>query len=156
MACQKSELKRDCTARPGRTRVRLEASSPMMRIEEHKALIRRLVHEGVNSRNPDVLDQIATGQFARIARRWVSPFESAFPDFRMEIVDLIAEGDTVVAHFKCSGTHEGEWLGVAATGRRFENVDEIYIFCVKDGKLSSAIGVEDNLTRMRQLGLQPS
>jgi predicted ester cyclase len=58
-----------------------------------------------------------------------------------------------VAHFKCSGTHRGEWLGVSATGRRFEQVNEIYIFTVRDGKLVSAIGVEDNLTRMRQLGI---
>jgi predicted ester cyclase len=125
-------------------------------VEENKALVRRLVDEGVNRRDPGVLDQVAEGQFARVARRWVSPFESSFPDFRMEIVGLIAEGDTVVAHFRCSGTHEGEWLGVAPTGRRFENVDEIYIFRVKDGRLISAIGVEDNLTRMRQLGLQPA
>lgn len=124
--------------------------------EQNKALVRRLVDEGVNQRNPDALDQVANGPFARIASRWVSPFQSAFPDFRMEIVDLIAEGDKVVAHFKCSGTHEGEWLGVSATGRRFENVDEIYIFEVKDGKLSSATGVEDNLNRMRQLGLRPA
>lgn len=41
-----------------------------------------------------------------------------------------------------------------ATGRRFEDVDEIYVFHVRDGKLSSAIGVEDNLTRMRQLGIR--
>lgn len=47
-------------------------------------------------------------------------------------------------------------MEVAPTDRRFENVDETYIFRVKDGKLSSAIGVEGNLTRMRQLGLQPS
>lgn len=127
-----------------------------MSVEENKTLVRRLVHEGVNQRNPDVLDQVAEGQFARVARRWVSPFQSAFPDFRMEIVDLIAVGDTVVAHFGCSGTHQGEWLGVAPTGRRFENVDEINIFRVKDGKLGSALGVEDNLTRMRQLGLLPS
>jgi predicted ester cyclase len=72
----------------------------------------------------------------------------------MEIVDLIAEGDTVVAHFRCSGTHRGEWLGIPPTGRRFERVDEIYIFRVNDGKLVAALGVEDNLTRMRQLGLE--
>ena len=88
---------------------------------------------------------------AEIAKRWVSPFQSAFPDFEMEIVDLIAEGEKVVAHFKCSGTHLGEWLGVPATGRRFENVDEIYIFGVRDGRLVSALGVEDNPTRLRQL-----
>jgi predicted ester cyclase len=53
----------------------------------------------------------------------------------MEIVELIAEGEKVVAHFKCSGTHRAEWLGVAATGRRFDGVDEIYIFDVRDGRL---------------------
>ena len=41
-------------------------------------------------------------------------------------------------------------------GRRFEGVDEIYIFRVRDGKLASAIGVEDNLSRMRQLGIRPT
>jgi predicted ester cyclase len=124
-------------------------------VEENKALVRRLV-QSVNERDAGELDEIAEGHFARLARRWVSPFESAFPDFHMEIVNLVGEGETVVAHFKCSGTHEGEWLGVAPTGRRFENVDEIYIFQVKDGKLSAAIGVEDNLTRIRQLGLRPA
>jgi predicted ester cyclase len=122
-------------------------------VDQNKALVRRLVREVVTERNPDALDELAEGQFARLARRWISPFQNAFPDFRMEIVDLIAEDDTVVAHFKCSGTHEGEWLGEPPTGRRFENVDEIYIFHVTKGKLSSAIGVEDNLARMRQLGV---
>jgi predicted ester cyclase len=88
-----------------------------------------------------------------VARRWVQPFQSAFPDFEMEIVDLVAECDKVVAHFRCSGTHRGEWLGVPPTGRRFERVDEIYIFEVQDGKLVSAVGVEDNVMRMRQLGI---
>ena len=118
-------------------------------------MVRRLVHEAVGRRNPDLLDELAAGDFAEAATRWVQPFQSAFPDFEMEIVDLIAEGDRVVAHFKCSGTHRGEWLSVPATGRRFEQVNEIYIFVVRDGKLVSAIGVEDNLTRMRQLGITP-
>jgi len=124
-------------------------------IEESKELVRRLVDEVVNRRSVDALDEIAQGDFARLARRWISPFESSFPDFRMEIVQLVAEGDTVVAHFRCSGTHRGEWLGVAPTGRRFEDVDEIYVYRVTDGKLSSALGVDDNLSRMRQLGMAP-
>jgi len=122
--------------------------------EDNKRLVRRLVEEALARHDPDVVDEIATGEFAQAAKRWVSPFRGAFPDFKMQIVELIAEGDTVVAHFRCSGTHRGEWLGVPATGRRFENVDEIYIFRVTDGKLSSATGVEDNLTRMRQLGIR--
>ncbi len=57
----------------------------------------------------------------------------------------------------CSGTQEGEWRGNPPTGRRFEDVDEVYVFRVQDGKLDSAIAVvEDNLTRMRQLGVVPS
>jgi len=86
----------------------------------------------------------------------VQPFQNAFPDFEMEIVELVAEGDKVVAHFRCSGTHRGEWLGIPPTRRRFQQVDEIYIFEVQDGKLVSAVGVEDNLTRMRQLGINPA
>jgi predicted ester cyclase len=121
----------------------------------HKELVRRLVEKGVRERDLDVLDEVAAGELAQAARRWVSPFQSAFPDFEMEIVELIAEGETVVAHFRCSGTHLGEWLGVPATGRRFENVDEIYIFRVQGGRLISAFGVEDNLSRLRQLRLTP-
>ena len=84
--------------------------------DENKQLVRRLVHEAVARRNADVLDELAAGEFARAAKAWVQPFQSAFPDFEMEIIDLIAEGDRVAAHFRCSGTHRGEWLGVPATG----------------------------------------
>lgn len=119
----------------------------------HKELVRRLVEEGVNVRRLDVLDEVAAGPFAEVARRWIAPFRGAFPDFRMEIVQLVEEGDTVVAHFRCSGTHLGEWLGLPPTGRRFEDVDEIYVFRVEDGRLVSAAGVEDNLSRLRQLGI---
>ena len=127
-----------------------------MTSDENKLLVRRLIDVAVAKHDVDAVDELAAGDFAAAAKRWVKPFQSAFPDFHMEIVDLIAEGDTVVGHFRCSGTHRGEWLGVPATGRRFENVDEIYIFRVRDGKLVSATGVEDNLTRLRQLGISPA
>jgi predicted ester cyclase len=124
-----------------------------MTAEQNKALIRRLVSEAVNPRNLDALQEIATGEFAVAARRWVAPFRDAFPDFTMQIADLVADSDTVAAHFRCSGTHLGEWMGHPPTGRRFADIDEIYIFRVRDGKLADAFGVEDNLARMRQLGL---
>jgi predicted ester cyclase len=123
-------------------------------LEANKQLVRRLVEEVVNQRNPEPLDELAEGALARLARRWISPFLRSFPDFRMEIVELVAENDAVVAHFRCSGTHRGEWLGVPPTGRRFEDVDEIYVFHVEGGKLASAVAVEDNLSRMRQLGIR--
>jgi predicted ester cyclase len=108
----------------------------------------------VNARDFDSLDEVATGQIAGDARRWVGPFRDSFPDFQMEVVDAIAEDDRVVGHFKCSGTHRGEWRGRPPTGRRFEGIDEIDGFRVEDGKLAEALAVvEDNLTRLQQLGL---
>ena len=122
-------------------------------IDDNKRLVHRLV-EIVNERDFDSIDEVATGQIAIEAKRWVGPFSESFPDFHMEVADVIAEDDKVVGYFKCSGTHQGEWRGNAPTGRRFEDVDEIYIFRVEDGKLASALAVvEDNLTRLKQLGL---
>lgn len=121
--------------------------------EDNKRLVERLV-QLVNEGALDSIDEVASGQVAAEARRWVGPFRESFPDFRMEVVDVISEADKVVGYFNCSGTHEGEWRGHPPTGRRFEAVDEVYIFRVQDGKLASALAVvEDNLTRLRQLGL---
>ncbi len=126
-----------------------------MTAEQNKLLVRRLVEEAVNPGNLQALDEVADGAFAQTARRWVGPFRACFPDFRMEIVDLVADSEKVAAHFRCSGTHLGEWMGHPPTGRRFQDVDEIYIFRVSGGKLAGAFGVEDNMRRMRQLGLSP-
>ena len=64
--------------------------------EHNKGLVRRLVEEAVGQGNVDVLDELAAGEFAQIAKRWVRPFRSAFPDFEMEIVELIGEREKVV------------------------------------------------------------
>jgi predicted ester cyclase len=110
--------------------------------------------DAVNERDYERVSEFAGGRIAEEAERWIGPFTESFPDFRMEVVDVIAEGDRVVGHFRCSGTHEGEWRGRPPTGRRFEGVDEIYVFTVRDGKLAEATAVvEDNLTRLQQLGL---
>lgn len=123
--------------------------------EQNKDLVQRLV-EIVNAGDLGGLEEVASGQIAEAARGWVGPFRESFPDFHMDVREVIAEGDKVVGYFRCSGTHRGEWRGIPPSGRRFEDVDEVYIFRVEHGKLSSAIAaVEDNLTRMRQLGIQP-
>jgi predicted ester cyclase len=123
--------------------------------EDNKALVRRLT-ELVNERDLDAVEEVAGGDIARAAKGWIGPFARSFPDFHMRIVDLIAEGDKVVAHFKCSGSHEADWRGHPPTGRRFEDVNEVYIFRVEDGKLVTATAVEDNLTRLQQLGIEPA
>jgi predicted ester cyclase len=71
----------------------------------------------------------------------------------MEVVELIAEGDQVVGRFTCSATHLGEWLGHPPTGRRFERVDEVSIFRIRDGRITQVWSLEDTLGRLKQLGL---
>lgn len=118
-----------------------------------KQLVRRLVTEVISRRRLQVLDEIYSPRLAPAARRWIGAFLGSFTDVEMRIVELLADGDRVAARFLCSGTHSGEWLGHAATGRRFSDIPEVYFFRVADGRITAAWGLEDTWTRLRQLGL---
>jgi predicted ester cyclase len=124
-----------------------------MVIEANKTVVRRLVAEVLNGGHLEVIDELYAPELVAAARRWIAPFRASFPDVYMEIVELIAEGDQVVGRFTCSATHLGEWLGQAPTGRRFERVDEVTIFRLRDGKIADAWSLEDTLGRLQQLGL---
>jgi steroid delta-isomerase-like uncharacterized protein len=119
-------------------------------MSDPKTLVRRLVDEVINAGDLDALDDIASPALARSVRRAFDQFRTAFPDWRQEIVELVAEADTVVARFRCTGTHEGTWHGLPATGRTMR-VDEVYFFRVKNDRLHRVWGLEDTRTRYRQL-----
>ncbi|SDK15584.1 ester cyclase [Streptomyces indicus] len=78
----------------------------------------------------------------------------AFPDIQVRIEDLIAEGDKVVARNTVTGTHLGEYRGLAPTGRSV-TYDEIFVFRFEDGRIAEAWGVVDVLGQLRQLGALP-
>jgi predicted ester cyclase len=122
--------------------------------KSNKAVVRRLIDEVLNAGQMNVIDELYAPALAPRAKRWIAPFRASFPDMQMTVIDLIAEGDTVVGHFTCSGTHTGEWRGHAPTGRRFEAVDEVYIFRFQEGRIVHAWGIEDTLGRLEQLGLR--
>ena len=122
-------------------------------IEANKAVVRRLVDEVLNGGHLEVIQELYAPELAAAAHRWIAPFRASFPDVRMELVELIGEGDAVVGRFTCSATHLGEWLGRAPTGRRFEQVDEVSIFRFHEGRIAQVWSLEDNLGRLRQLGL---
>jgi predicted ester cyclase len=121
--------------------------------EANKAVVRRLVDEVLNGGRLEVIDELYAPELAPAARGWIAPFRASFPDVHMEVVELIAEGDKVVGRFTCSATHLGTWLDQAPTGRRFERVDEVAIFRLRDGRIVHAWSLEDTLGRLRQLGL---
>ena len=122
-------------------------------IEHNKATVRRLVEEVLNGGRLEVIDELYAQELAPAARRWITPFRASFPDVHMEVVELIAEGDKVVGRFTCSATHLGEWLGHPPTGRRFEQVDEVSILRLRDGRITQVWTLEDTLGRLQQLGL---
>jgi predicted ester cyclase len=122
-------------------------------IEANKAVVRRLVDEVLNGGHLEVIQELYAPELAAAAHRWITPFRASFPDVRMELVELIGEGDAVVGRFKCSATHLGEWLGRAPTGRRFERVDEVSIFRFHEGRIAQVWSLEDDLGRLRQLGI---
>ena len=122
----------------------------------NKETVRRLVDDVLNGGRLDVIDELYAPELADAAREWIAPFLASFPDIRMDIIELIAEGDAVVGRFTCSATHTGTWLGHPPTGRRFDNIDEVSIYHVRDGRITRTWTLEDNLTRLQQLGLPPS
>ena len=122
-------------------------------LERNKDVVRRLIAEVLNAGRLDVVDELYAPTLAPRAKRWIAPFRASFPDVHMEVVELIAEEDKVVGRFTCSGTHLGAWRGHAPTGRRFEAIDEVYIFRFSDGRIVHAWGLEDTLGRLEQLGL---
>ena len=123
--------------------------------EENKAMVRRMV-EGINAGDIEAtVDKLFAPRAARRVKRLFTEFYTAFPDWREEIVELVAEGNTVAGRFRCSGTHRGEFLGESPTGKHME-VEEVFFLRVEDGKFVDFWALEDSLGRMRQLGLIPT
>jgi predicted ester cyclase len=120
-------------------------------VEANKALVARVVDEVINGGLLTVVDQLYAPEIAQAVKEWVAPFRAAFPDVRMETVALVGEGDSVVGQFRCSGTHTGQWMGRAPTGRRFTGVREVYWFTIRDSRIVEWWGLEDNDDRRRQL-----
>jgi predicted ester cyclase len=95
-----------------------------MPTEENKTVVRRMVDEVINEGNLDAADELFLPQLAAQAKQAFRSFRSAFPDWREDILELVAEGNRVVGRFRCTGTHQGIFMGLPATGKRME-VDDI-------------------------------
>ncbi|MFE9496632.1 ester cyclase [Streptomyces collinus] len=78
----------------------------------------------------------------------------AFPDLRVVVEETIAEGDKVVFRNRVTGTHLGEYRGLAPTGRTI-GYDEIFVVRFADGRIAEIRGVVDVLAQLRRLGAPP-
>ena len=81
---------------------------------------------------------------------------SAFPDLRMNVEDLMVDGDKTVARVRATATHDGEFMGMPATGRPVDmQLIDIMRFD-ESGLVCEHWGVADMLTLMQQLGAVPA
>ena len=76
-----------------------------------------------------------------------------FPDASFSIVDIMADGDKTVTRFVIRGTHEGEFMGIPATGKKSET-SAIHIFRLRNGKIVEQLEELDMLGVYQQLGME--
>jgi predicted ester cyclase len=108
--------------------------------------------------DPDVVFHapVPTGATGVQALKQVWPvLLRAYPDLRVTVEDLIEEGDKVVARNTVTGTHQGEYLGIAPTGRSV-TYKEIFICRFVDGRIAEIWGVVDVFSQLKQLGAMPA
>jgi steroid delta-isomerase-like uncharacterized protein len=135
--------------------------------ESNKNVVRRLFEEVWNKGNLQVTDELFApnyahhdastpdaGRGADSEKKRATVYRTAFPDMRLTIEDLIAEGETVMARWSCRGTHKGDLSGIAPTGKQF-NITGVSIARFTNGKMSEGWVNWDALALMQQLGVVP-
>lgn len=85
----------------------------------------------------------------------IEMFVGAFPDMQVTVEDLIAEGDKVAARYVWTGTHQGIFANIEATGKTV-HVRGLDIWRMQDGKCVEHWNIEDSLSLMQQLGALPA
>lgn len=130
---------------------------------DNKALVRRLYDDAVTRQNVDLIDALCAPEFVdhnpepgsggtlQEVKTMFRAMLAAFPDFSLSVQDQIAEGDKVVCRLIARGTHKGPYMGIPASGRRFE-IGGIDIVRVVNGKAVERWGYFDDVKLLQQLG----
>ena len=132
--------------------------------EENKTIARKFLRM-FELGDPGMADEIVAADYynhdapdPRIGsegvKAFVTTFKNAVPDAQFRIEYQVAEGDKVVSRYTWSGTHQGEFLGVPATGKRVSWTVTV-TFRIADGKIREAWTNWDQLGVMQQLGVAP-
>jgi steroid delta-isomerase-like uncharacterized protein len=138
--------------------------------EANKALIQKWVDEVLNTRDVPYQSpayQLVAADFIghfpgqppieglEAFRQFGAPYFSAFPDLQITPEDLIAEGDKVTMRYGWRGTHQGELMGIPATGKQVIT-SGMSILRVANGKTAEQWDHFDTLGMLQQLGVVPA
>jgi steroid delta-isomerase-like uncharacterized protein len=132
---------------------------------DNEAIIRRLYEEVWNKRKLEALNELVSPSHAlhgpnfsgsaigpEAYKRQVLQFVTGFPDLRWTIEETISEKDKVAVVWTFTGTHKGDYRGIAATETKV-SVDGITVHHVTDGKIMDSYANWDTWGMMQQLGL---
>jgi steroid delta-isomerase-like uncharacterized protein len=124
------------------------------------------IYEAMNGRDIDAFEAVLADDFVEheelpgmptdrtAPRAYMEVFTQAFPDFVMHVEDIIQEGTKVMVRGRVTGTHEGEFMGMPATGRSFD-VSFFDLIEFRDNKAIGHWGLTDGAAMMQQLGATP-
>ena len=134
---------------------------------DNRSIVRRLYEEVWNMRRLEVARELISPSHAvqltdadpgigsEAYARNVTELATAFPDLKFTLLDMIGENDKVVVYWNISGTHQGEYRGVASTGKRI-SVDGMTIHQLANGKIMDSYVSLDMWGLMQQLGQVPA
>ena len=135
---------------------------------ETKAIVGRFLDEAFNGGDLDVVDELVAPDFVNhdsanpepsrgieAAKASITGYRSAFPDLHVTIEQQIAEGEYVTTRWSARGTHEGDLLGIAPTGKQ-ATVTGITIDRIVDGRFTESWTNWDTLGLLQQLGAVPA
>ncbi len=113
--------------------------------------LRRMLHAGYSYTGGD--GQRQDGPEAGLALYQM--YAAAFPDGKIDIQHVHTVGDVVVTEFIARGTHQGDLMGIAPTGRRME-MPVCSVMEMRDGKVHTEREYFDMAHMMQQLGVMPA
>ena len=112
---------------------------------------RDLMHSDYTYTGPDGQEQRGPDAGVAVLKMWAT----GFPDAHIDIVNIKESGDTVIVEFIGRGTHRGDLMGMAPTGKQV-NIPVCNILELRDGKIYRQREYMDMATMMVQLGVMPA
>jgi len=134
--------------------------------EENKAISKKVYEEVWVKGNLDVVDELFADDYVNHNqppnlprgkegfKRMSRMYQSAFPNMKMVVEDLLADGDRVITRWVSTGKHAGEFNGIPATGKDVR-VTGISIDRIAEGKVAESWGEFDLAGLLMQLGVAP-
>lgn len=138
-----------------------------MSTETNKAIIARMIEQVWNEGRTDLAEEFfaedyvqhIVGQPAQagyeVVQQAAASSRTAFPDFQLSIDDQVAEGDRVAARWTMTGTHEGEFYGIPATGKQVGHSGTTF-YRLENGRIAEVWLLGDTMGLMQQLGVIPA